>query len=552
MGKALVKNNHILSNSPTGMGKTSLGLVIIGQTFSDYEIDNMSRYYFIGINKTNIKVPKKLIINNHHKLNQIATEQMINYTNWVYRNNSIWKKCKLIFEKKLSLFFLSDFSAKRNNIFTTYNDIINILLLKEIIGNHKFKKIVCVGIEKNFLLSLKSISKNIPIEEIQTNNTKTSKVKEWRGNIIFVLNILFVSFFNYFKKYESLKPSQSSRLLLTRFPAHFKNGVIHEDKYASFFKKNDRYATNILTDGMHQNVSLRKYFQEKRKIHGSKWHLLIDDYLRPFDIFKVIIYIPVLYLRASTILKSSYAYKGIDISNQVREELKVSLSRIWRLLFWPNAIRRFLDKNNCKSFVYYLHELPYGRLFSYILSERPLIKSIGFEHGWTTPRNFFYYLATEEGKRGENCIDFCPIPDKIIAESARSKQLYQAAYPITKITIMKKLYRLAYLDKIKLNKKKRFILIAGGLHDGQDLLNVFFNRIKKDKNTNYLFKPHPRAVAKYFSKYKLDNLNISYRPIETLYSEAISVIVSPASTIAQEANKLGIPVQVAHINGVVS
>ena len=53
-----------------------------------------------------------------------------NYVDWIYSLNSLFIKHKLI-KDGLSLFFLSDLSNKRSELFDTYESLANILLIKQ-------------------------------------------------------------------------------------------------------------------------------------------------------------------------------------------------------------------------------------------------------------------------------------------------------------------------------------------------------------------------------------------------------------------------------------
>ena len=76
------------------------------------------------------------------RLNQIAEQQRFIYSDWVYQQNQHWLDRGLIYENKLSLFFLTDFSCKRSELFSTYNDICNIINLREIFEEKSIDKIL--------------------------------------------------------------------------------------------------------------------------------------------------------------------------------------------------------------------------------------------------------------------------------------------------------------------------------------------------------------------------------------------------------------------------
>ena len=69
-------------------------------------------------------------INDHKFLNEIATNNVEPYSEFIYTQNDKFIENKLLYKNKLSLYFLTDFSCKRTEIFSTYSDYCNTLLLK--------------------------------------------------------------------------------------------------------------------------------------------------------------------------------------------------------------------------------------------------------------------------------------------------------------------------------------------------------------------------------------------------------------------------------------
>ena len=525
-------------------------LVIIGKYYSDYRVKDDEYYYFIGASKTTRSPKPSKILNNHIRLNELAETLARSYTDWVYSCNALWLKKNLDFEEKLSLFFLSDFSSKRTTVFNTYNDVINLILLKQIVKEHNFNSILGVGLDEDFLFSLNSCFSSKKVQGIHTYRLPSMTLKNFRGNLAFFLKMFVISCFNFFKPFNKAGSDKVNKLFLTRFPMQFKKNLFIEEKYGRFFSCKDKYVTSIMTDGMHQSVSFLNYFRFRKKLKKNSAHILLDDYLMPSDVLRALFWIAYLNMKSQNLFSHTYLFEGIDISYQIRKELKVSIRRIWGLLFWPRAIRKLLKGNFCNTFIYHLHEFPYGRLFSYVLSDFSEINKIGFEHGVGSPRYLLYYLSAHEVKNGEGFLKYCPLPDKVLAESERSKTLYKKC-GYERVSIMDRIYRLEYLDEIKMKEKKSYILIAGGLHDGTMLLEFLIERIKKQKNRKFLFKPHPKCATKPLIHYSSENLSIVSDPIERLYPGASKVIVTDSS-VGYEANYLGIPVEVANIRGIIN
>ena len=86
-------------------------------------------YYQIGV--LNNSPSDKICLNDQSRLNNIAYKEKNDYSDWIYLINKIFLKNKLTINNDLSLFFLTDLSNKRSEIFDTYNNICNILLLMD-------------------------------------------------------------------------------------------------------------------------------------------------------------------------------------------------------------------------------------------------------------------------------------------------------------------------------------------------------------------------------------------------------------------------------------
>ena len=104
----------------------SKSLVITSDNSIDFRKDSNKDYYYYFIEIDNNRIEKKFKLNNFERLHQIAEELRSEYTNWIYMKNEIFIQNKLVFNNDLSLFFLTDLSCKRNDLFDTYQDICNI------------------------------------------------------------------------------------------------------------------------------------------------------------------------------------------------------------------------------------------------------------------------------------------------------------------------------------------------------------------------------------------------------------------------------------------
>ena len=125
-------------------------------------------------------------------------------------------------------------------------------------------------------------------------------------------------------------------------------------------------------------------------------------------------------------------------------------------------------------------------------------------------------------------------------------EVYQEA-GYKNVMVMDSLYRLNYLNKIKRKEDdNRQVLIVTGLHDGPALLQRIINDIKKDRETQYLLKLHPRSrLAKTGlpDKFNYDNLQLVKGHISE-YLAAVSAVIATYSSVGYEAYLLGIPVRI--------
>ena len=91
-------------------------------------------YYQIGV--LNNSPSDKICLNDQSRLNNIAYKEKNDYSDWIYLINKNFLKYKLTINNDLSLFFLTDISNKRSEIFDNQSKM--------------FKNIYCQRIFKSF------------------------------------------------------------------------------------------------------------------------------------------------------------------------------------------------------------------------------------------------------------------------------------------------------------------------------------------------------------------------------------------------------------------
>ena len=186
------------------------------------------------------------------------------------------------------------------------------------------------------------------------------------------------------------------RFFLTRFPGRLSTDE-KEQKYNDIVRPRDYFLASLLTDGLHQNLSLAGWILNARKSNKLKRTEIIDRYFRPFD--SVLCFFKTAKL-IGLIKKNNadYFYKNIAFTEILKEECVRSTVRTARLITISRGFLRLLcsieQHNQQSTVVYYLHEYAYGRMISTILKRFcPTLKRIGFQHGPSAKTKLVYNLS---------------------------------------------------------------------------------------------------------------------------------------------------------------
>jgi len=490
------------------------------------------------------------VINDHDLLHSYALKIRDEYSKWVYTFNEEFLSHG-IKKHDLSLFFLSDFSCKRSELFDTYNSICSLLLIRDKIRDTPIVEASLIGLEASFCRAFSSMFPDIRVSVIQERGEKFGLWRSLTSDLMYLFETAFVGVINLFEMGQLRRSDQfDGRYFFSPYPKHLKpNQTDGPDiKYRRFAKTEDRYLVSILMDGFHQHVGLRRFFKLKKELPSGRFTLL-DSYIRPFDVFFGIYWLLIGRIYSMTAKKRQYRFLGIDLTAYVQTELLVSFSRIARLMVMEKQLRRFFNYHKIKEFVYILHEYPIGRLLSYVLGtvpNKPL--RIGFQHGPASWIKMLYFLAPGESGSDPPFLNHAPIPDRVLAEDPTSVEIYKHAGYLD-VQIMESLYRLDYLDGVRGNRDAQRVLIVPGLHDGQLLLSIMKNFICQNPALLCYFRPHPRANNSYLSLFKyFPNVRISYEPIEELLQNVSKVFVT-YSSVGVEAKWLGLDVTIVDIPG---
>jgi len=496
-------------------------------------------------------------IDDTERFNDLALDLNGEYCNFIYSINHIFNKLRLFYQKKLSLYFISDVSGKRTERFDTYSMVIHVSYLRECINKYKIDKIYIFGCDKNQIQSILSLKKDLNVNIINCKDNGYTWFRWTASQFKFFLNTIFCILIGKIFIKKKPNPENVKRLFLTRYPLHL-NKNLKEEKYGDMLEEGDFYLVGMVSDGIHQYLPIRKYFHYISKISNkSDKYVFIDSHLSILECLTNLIYSFLLLYKARKLFQKDYKFNSINISGYIHEELMFSFLRIPRLFLYKNAIKKILDIHKIQEFIYYLHEYSFGRFFTYMLDEYfPKIKKTGFQHGPASRRKLLYSLAEGEADNGTNdYILRLPLPDKILAEDKLSVNIYKNA-GYRNVIEMKKIFRLEYLNGIKRdNVDKNKILIACGLHDGLFLLRSLYDEIITNKNKKYLLKLHPKAnsdeIISWLAKADIKNCEVVNEKIDKILCY-VGKVVSSYSSVGLEAKHLGIPVRLVSIRGKVN
>jgi hypothetical protein len=523
--------------------------LVVYQGDMDYELEiPESERYLYRIGGGNVD-GDFVSINDWELLNHYALLLRDEYTEWVYSYNNLFKEHGLL-DDDFSVFFLGDFSCKRTELFSTFSSICNLSVVKEKTKNVQVTKARLIGVTNSFVLAFKSVFTDV---ELVGENIQKEKISAWKMVLLdlkYISEIFVIIFINRIFNFKSvLRDNIMNRAFFSSFPLMYTKDNV-EIKYQDFVKDNDAEIVCIVTDGFHQHVTISEYIHARFKLKNNNKFSVIDDCLRMSDVFHSLQWLYKLTSFRRKVNNKKHYFNNIDISLFVKSEWIFSFSRITRLMLLKGTFTRYFKNFHLDEVIYYLHEFPYGRLLTSVIGECcPNVRRIGFQHGPASVRKLFYFMGDEEATTLTSYIDHAPIPDRVLAEDEDSKEIYEKA-GYKNVKVMDEIYRLSYLDAIKINRDNS-VLIALGMHDAKPMLNVLLPLIKKNNSIHYVIKPHPRANNDFLENINIDNVEISNKRIDELLSKACKVYVT-YSSVGIEAKYLGTDVVIVNIPGIIN
>jgi hypothetical protein len=435
-------------------------------------------------------------------------------------------------------------------MFSTYTNFCNAIFIKNYLDTNQIDKVIFDGCDMDAFQAIGSVIGITDFEKKDIVNNPINLRQIHLKNLIYLSKLIAIKLLQiiFIKRVSNYQQSNVKKLFLTRYPLHL-NDELYEDKYGDLVDEDGIYLVNLMTDGLHQNLSIKDYFKARKKLQTKKTRIL-DDYLVLKDIFAAFFYSIILTFKIWPLTLKNYSLNGIDLTYSIKNEFKFSLIRIPRLLLWKNPLKGFLEHTNVESLYYYLHEYSYGRMITFFFKcYSPKTKTIGFQHGPSSLRKMLYMAARNELSNIGDGLHSFPIPSMILAEEEFSKKLYLSS-GYKNVQVMDRIYRLDYLKGIDRSKAlKNTSLIAPGLHDGNFLMKTLYNQILESRDVNFILKVHPRANNKYAERFNhLSNLNISSETIAEILSK-VDKVFATYSSVAIEAHYLGIDVEVVEIPG---
>ena len=485
-------------------------------------------------------------LNDATHLNVIAETIRDSYSAWIYSLNDIFVDSGLVLDD-LSLFFLTDLSCKRSEFFETFDLICNLILLRERLSGVQLGAARLIGVDDAFISAFESTFPNVPVTIERRKKEIAGVGRRLVADTLFLLRALGVLAMNRLKTRRLTKVQVGGRVFFSFYPQMFEVGA-RETKYGALVDDVAEFAVTVLADGMHQQVSLRQYFSFSRnaELEGMR---VIDRHLRLGDVCLGLGWAVRLWWWYASQRRSGCSFEGINVSGFVRGELRFSISRIMRLCILKGAVARFLRHCRPEELYYYPVEYPLGRMISWVTAlVRPDTRRTGFQMSIVSQRRLEQFMAQGEASNMPPYIQHAPIPDRMLAEDAMAASIYRSA-GYQEVSLMNKVYRYEYLEKIEPQRRPGWCLIAPGLHDGAMMLEQLNDKISRHPEKTWVVKPHPRADNKYLQQWSTrGNVQVSEQSVADLLAIVSEVFVT-YSSVGLEARQLGLKVTVISVPG---
>lgn len=328
----------------------------------------------------------------------------------------------------------------------------------------------------------------------------------------FYLKTLIVLFFNKHSQ-KKISCKNYENLYLSLYPNFYK-----KNKELFFTKKKELKINFLLTDETHMNFRLKDLknillnFNEKNTIN-------IESFIHPLDIFKLIVLLPINMCKFYS-FDRKLIIDDCDFSDFFRNYINKSLINRFKLEIYEKSLVRLYQKfPNIKNFHYYMFEYSFGFFLTRLFKENfRNIKLIGYQHGIFSDNIMWLDLIKSNKKY---------LPHKIIALNKLCARDYKYKIKDNIVFLKNKEKKLFFPIQIKKNKKNKVIVFTG-THDALDIYNLVLNNTKKNKNTYYYLKFHPRIKFKFIG-------NRFLKKITKLNNQSFSkILISQTSTLVYD------------------
>ena len=527
---------------------TNMAKVVIYRGDSDLSLktDDQATYcYQIGVGR--LLGDRLININDSETLDEITLSIRDDYVDWIYSLNSLFIKDGLI-KDGVSLFFYSDMSNKRSELFDTYESLANILLLKRQLRGIDIDVFELIGLDRAFTGAIKSLYPKAIIKYSRVRPLRIRLGRRLMADAKYFIEAMLVVVINWCMPNKDVKSTSESQKYYFSYYPHTFNSNLTDIRYGEHVGEKDNYLVTIIADGMHQQVSPIAYFKYVRRL-PNRTFLLVDRYLRFMDVFVGFVWLCRCYKFLYSQRDKTYQFLHIDISGFIKQELIQSISRIARLVLISGAFKKAIKASNMRELVYINFESSFGRMISAVVANLDQnIYRTGFNHGDYSWRFINYFLAAGEARVRPPYIKHCPIPDRVLAEDELCADIYKHN-GYQNVEVLEKVYRLSYLDGIEPTRQEEYALIATGLHDGDLLVKTLLPLVKEQKAITFYLKPHPRSDKRYLDAIPaISNLFIVEKPIEELLTIVGRIYVT-YSSVGVEGRRLGIPISLVKIPG---
>ena len=485
------------------------------------------------------KIYKKVeIVNAAGNLEKIAFKIRNEYAQLVSNAKNIQIDEKplneyLVYDSKLSTWWLNEIFHKRSYKFKTFTYLCQLIFLKDILK--RSGRIDNTIIFSKSSLFVETIEKYLDTKKINyvksVNYFGVKKFKELLqlSKYILVFNKWFIEFLiiTILAKTYNREKLPKNKIAFIQFYTAFwpREDYFKDDKFGKkneilkSFRKNDIISlVTLFPDGIHTSIKFYNFFEilrkRSQKNYDKKQTFFLERFINFSKIFKLFFYCNITILKLFQLskkenFKSFWVFDDFDIYPLIREEFYQSMRRIPRFFFYIERLKAFTIAAKPKCVIYNMFETPIGKSTVFaIKSTSPKTCVVSTQDGpinrlklETTNIVGEFSIATNN-----NFVNFPPLPDMILVEGKYGKELLlESGYPEQVISVggssrMIGLNSLPFKSKNKKRINQNRILVAFGINDHEPILNLCISYLKqqiltrKDPNTVFVFKTHPRGV----------------------------------------------------------